>query len=203
MSSCVCGTVGCSPAGGMVPACGPELPSTWRNECKDVSDCVCAWGDLLMWGSTDREDQEIMRRGPAAPPPAQSLSGCMWAWDVWKGSGADGWSTAWNCSNISFHSRDNCAVLAQLKQRQKAQHTLTASMPDSCMPMLTTTMVMTCQRTQRSLSRPQTETVWTEDRDRCSSCISSTSAWKFPFGRYHFRAERAERKAMTTPQKLK
>lgn len=60
------------------------------------------------------------------------------------------------------------------------------------MPMLTTAMVMSCQRTQRSVSRPQTETVWIEDRDRSSSCISSTSAWMSPLLRYHFRAVTAE-----------
>lgn len=65
---------------------------------------------------------------------------------------------------------------------------LTASIPDSCIPMLTTTMVRTCQRTERSMSRRRTERVLMEERDRCSSCISSTSAWMFPFLRKHLRA---------------
>lgn len=74
--------------------------------------------------------------------------------------------------------------------------TLTASMPDSCMPMLTTAMVMTCQRTERSVSRLQTETVWMEDRERCSSCISSTSSSMLPLVRYHFRAKEQKEKLL-------
>lgn len=72
-------------------------------------------------------------------------------------------------------------------------------MPESCMPMLTTAMVMSCQRTQLSVSRPQTETVWIEERDRSSSCISSTSAWMSPLLRYHFKAvTKCERRVTRT-----
>ena len=65
---------------------------------------------------------------------------------------------------------------------------LTASMPDSCMPMLMTTTLRSCQRTDGSSSSCHTETVSTDDRERCSSCISSISAWMLHLARYHFRA---------------
>ena len=41
-----------------------------------MSDCVCGWEDLLMWGSTNREAQEIMRRGPVAPLLSRSAAAC-------------------------------------------------------------------------------------------------------------------------------
>lgn len=82
------GTVGLSgvyPCWEMVLACEPaciELPSTWSNENKDVFDFVCGWLDRLMWGNTNREDQEIMRRGPVAPClVAQRLHVGLWCID--------------------------------------------------------------------------------------------------------------------------
>lgn len=114
---------------------------------------------------------------------------------VGQGGGADGWRTTGKYSSMGSCTHYNCTASAcphtEKKQegKRKGFLTLTASMPESCMPMLTTAMVMSCQRTQRSVNRPQTETVWMEDRDRCSSCISSTSAWMFSLVRYHFKAE--------------
>lgn len=67
---------------------------------------------------------------------------------------------------------------------------LTASMPDSCMPMLMTTTLSTCQRTVSSTNSFHTDSVSTDNRERCSSCISSISAWMLHLARYHFRAER-------------
>lgn len=74
---------------------------------------------------------------------------------------------------------------------------LTASMPDSCMPMLMTTTERTCQRTVGSSRRRHTDTVCTDDRERCSSCISSISSWMLHLARYHFRAAEG---AHRTPQ---
>lgn len=58
----------------------------------------------------------------------------------------------------------------------KSKHSLTASIPDNCIPMLMTTTEKTCQRTVGSSSSCQTDTVSTVNRERCSSCISSISA---------------------------
>lgn len=89
---------------------------------------------------------------------------------------------------VSCSPSNRTALVSTRRGREEHFLTLTASMPESCMPMFTTTMVMSCQRTQRSVSRPQTETVWIEDRDRSSSCISSTSVWMSPLLRNHFKA---------------
>lgn len=67
---------------------------------------------------------------------------------------------------------------------------LTASIPDSCMPILMTTTLSTCQRTESSSSSFHTDSVSTEHRERCSSCISSISAWMLHLALYCFRAER-------------
>ena len=70
---------------------------------------------------------------------------------------------------------------------------LTASMPDSCMPMLMTTTLSTCRRTESSSNSFHTDSVSTDDRERCSSCISSISAWMLHLVLYHFRAESQDR----------
>lgn len=69
---------------------------------------------------------------------------------------------------------------------------LTASMPESCMPTLMTTTLSTCHRTVSSCRSFHTDSVSTDDRERCSSCISSISAWMLHLALYHFRAERQE-----------
>lgn len=74
------------------------------------------------------------------------------------------------------------------------QRVLTASMPDSCMPILMTTTLSTCHRTDSSSNSFHTDSVSCDDRERCSSCISSISAWMLHLALYHFRAERQDRK---------
>lgn len=69
---------------------------------------------------------------------------------------------------------------------------LTASMPESCMPTLITTTLNTCHRTVSSRKSFHTDSISTDDRERCSSCISSISAWMLHLALYHFRAERQE-----------
>lgn len=71
---------------------------------------------------------------------------------------------------------------------------LTASMPDSCMPMLMTTTLRTCQRTESSINSLHTDRVSSDDSERCSSCISSISAWMLHLARYHFSAGGRDRK---------
>ena len=141
--------------------------------------CLIEWADVnssINMGEThtEREDgerQRTMRRGPVAPLLRQRT----WEHGEWTSGGADGWGHSCLCAYIHVNAH--------------TEFRLTASMPESCMPMLTTAIVMSCQRTLRSESRPQTDTDWMEDRERCSSRISSTSAWMFSFLRYHFRAE--------------
>lgn len=67
-------------------------------------------------------------------------------------------------------------------------------MPDSCMPMLMITTLSTCQRTLSSSNSLHTDSVSCDDRERCSSCISSISAWMLHLALYHFRAGRQQRK---------
>lgn len=129
--------------------------------------------------SADGEEQKTMRRGPVAPALLRHLHVGI--------RGTDKWRRRWAGTRLCV-----CVCLHTCKRHTHTQFRLTASMPDSCIPMLTTAMVMTCQRTQRSVSSPQTDTDWMDDRERCSSCISSTSAWMFSFLRYHFRAEQAQ-----------
>lgn len=83
---------------------------------------------------------------------------------------------------------------AELPQKKKCFvlllfRVLTASIPESCMPMLMTTTVSTCQRTDSSINSLKTDRVSTDDKERCSSCISSISAWMLHLALYHFRAE--------------
>ena len=70
---------------------------------------------------------------------------------------------------------------------------LTASMPDSCIPMLMTTTLSTCHRTLLSSNSCHTDRVSEEDSERCSSCISSISSWMLHLDLYHFRAAERER----------
>lgn len=54
--------------------------------------------------------------------------------------------------------------------------------------MLMMTTERTCQRTVGSRSSCHTDTVWKVSIERCSSCISSISAWILHLALYHFRA---------------
>ena len=206
-------SVGGFPCWEMVLACEPaciELPSTWSNEYKDVFDFTGGWADRLMCRNSKREDREIMRRGPLAPClVTQWLRVGLWCIDGrrcrWVEHSLELWQYELSLSYNNTPSLCTSEMWARAHIRTEKKNNrpmlfiLTASMPDSCMPMLTTIMVMTCQRTQRSLSRPRTEMVSMEDRERCSSCISSTSAWMFPLVRYHFKAERSRREAFYQP----
>lgn len=122
----------------MILACEPaclELPSTWSNDHKDVFDVVCEWVDLLMLGNTEREVWEIMRWSPVALCLVTQWLHCGRDCDVWTGGGADGRSTAGNCSSRCSHSLIISAqcVFAHPKckhthsQRQKRQQSHNAS----------------------------------------------------------------------------